>query len=104
MQISISHPVLRSILVGTAVFTLVSLTGCATDGDVGATFDPLTAFPATAVWVWDDDPVLTWPVPLDILQPHSENSVDLFKPCLPPPPGAASNLRGIAPMRSRPLK
>ena len=54
MQISTSHPVLRSILVGTAVFTLVSLTGCATDGDVGATFDPLTAFPATAVWVWDE--------------------------------------------------
>jgi hypothetical protein len=28
--------------------------GCASNGDIGATFDPLVPFPATAVWGWDD--------------------------------------------------
>ena len=54
MQGSTAGPVFRAILVGAVAFTLFSATGCATDGDVGATFDPLSTFPATAFWVWDD--------------------------------------------------
>lgn len=42
-------------LMAGAVFALLSASGCATpDGDVGATYDPLTAFPSSAQWAWTD--------------------------------------------------
>ena len=55
MQISNASTALRSIAIAGALFILFSATGCATpDGDVGATYDPLSTFPASALWVWDD--------------------------------------------------
>ena len=54
MQALLAAPVLRAIWIGGVTCALLSA-GCATDDlNIGATFDPLTPFPATAVWSWDD--------------------------------------------------
>ena len=46
---------LRTLFALIAALALVFGAGCASDGDsIGATFDPLTEFPATATWKWDE--------------------------------------------------
>lgn len=47
---------LRALLIGGALCAFLSAAGCASNGDAdfGATYDPITEFPATARWVWDD--------------------------------------------------
>ena len=55
MQISKAFRLLHALLIGAAVFSLFTVTGCATpDADTGATYDPLTVFPSNALWVWND--------------------------------------------------
>jgi hypothetical protein len=55
MQVPMQGPILRALLVGGALCALLSAAGCASnDADFGATYDPITEFPATASWVWDD--------------------------------------------------
>jgi hypothetical protein len=55
-RLSTASSLLRTILTGSLAVVLLSLAGCASqrDADLGATFDPLAPFPATAVWAWDD--------------------------------------------------
>ena len=59
MQVSTQGPTLRALLVGGALCAVLSAAGCASKGDAdfGATYDPITEFPATASWVWDDSAV-----------------------------------------------
>ena len=55
MQVSKAFRLLHALLIGGAVFSLFTVTGCATpDADTGATYDPLTVFPSNALWVWND--------------------------------------------------
>ena len=55
MQVSTAASALRLALIAASAFALFSATGCATpDGDSGATYDPLSSFPPSALWVWDD--------------------------------------------------
>ena len=54
MKISIAGAAFRAILIFGTTCAFFLAAGCATDGDAGATFDPLTAFPARALWVWND--------------------------------------------------
>lgn len=55
MQVSNAATALRAALIAVSALIVLSATGCATpDGEFGATFDPLSPFPARALWVWDE--------------------------------------------------
>ena len=56
MQVPTRGPLLRALFIGGVLCGSLVAAGCASNGgaDFGATYDPITAFPPTALWVWDD--------------------------------------------------
>jgi hypothetical protein len=55
MHVLTAGPFRPELLIGGVLCAFLSVVGCTSnDADFGATYDPITVFPPTARWVWDE--------------------------------------------------